>query len=237
MLSVEGLSFQYRNRPLLLKDVSFTLRPGKILGVLGHNGSGKSTLLRLISRLIPLKKGRITWMNKDIREYSRKEFYQNGGALIENPAFYDHLSLRDNLAILDNYHQNVKSGRLHSLIDQLGLADNIALKTGTFSTGMRQRAGLASVMYYNPALLLLDEPTTGLDPDGIILTRKMLKETRGNGTAIIVTGHHLSELDKLVDEFIILKNGEMIFHGPIESVREYSDLEEFYLSLTQSKNQ
>jgi ABC-type multidrug transport system ATPase subunit len=96
---------------------------------------------------------------------------------------------------------------------------------------MRQRAALASILYFDPMLILLDEPTTGLDPDGIILTRTLFNEAKARGAAIIVTGHHLSEIDKVVDEFIILKNGKMLFHGPIESARKYRDLEEFYLAI------
>ena len=229
MLAVEQVSFKYEATSPLLDDISFELKPGSILGILGHNGSGKTTLLRLISRLISPQHGHILWNNVDIHQYPRSTYFKQLGALIESPRFYDHLSLRDNLSILCNYRD--KQEKLLAFIDRLGLSSSLADKTGKFSTGMRQRAALASILYFDPMLILLDEPTTGLDPDGIILTRTLFNEAKARGAAIIVTGHHLSEIDKVVDEFIILKNGKMLFHGPIESARKYRDLEEFYLAI------
>ena len=236
MLSLEQVSFQYGQNTPLIRDISFEVAKGKIMGVLGHNGSGKATLLKLIARVLQPQSGTISILGKNIQRYERLAYYNRLGIMIEEPALYDHLSLKDNLDIFHRYRSHGDKYELYSYIERLDLADNLSKRPGKFSTGMRQRVALALALYFKPELLLLDEPTSGLDPNGIVLTRTLISDAKFRGASIVVTGHHLSEIERIADEFVILKEGKLIFYGPIEVIKQYRDLEEFYMAITQSKS-
>jgi len=203
--------------------------------MLGHNGSGKSTLLKLLSGLLTPDSGQVQVAEKALGQWKREDLYVKMGCMIDTPSFYDHLTLLDNMKILANY-RNIKYNQISVVIEMVGLGKYKSKKLKAYSTGMRQRAGIASLLLFSPEILLLDEPTNGLDPEGIINTRQLLKNLKREGKTLIVSSHHLSEIEKYCDQLIILKNGRKLFFGTGDALGNYRDLEDLYLSLSHDNN-
>ncbi len=231
MIQASNVSFSYEKDNPLIRDVSFKLEKGSILGLLGHNGSGKSTLLKLLSGLLTPESGQVQVAEKTLGQWKRKDLYVKMGCMIDTPSFYDYLNLLDNMKILVNY-RNIKYEQIREVIEKVGLGKYKSKKLKAFSTGMRQRAGIASLLLFSPEILLLDEPTNGLDPEGIINTRQLLKNLKGEGKTLIVSSHHLSEIEKYCDQLLILKNGRKLYFGSLDALGTYRDLEDLYLSLS-----
>ncbi len=214
MLEVSGLRKRF---PLAAKaaldDVSFTVEKGEIFGLLGHNGAGKSTALGIMLGLVHPNAGEVTVSGVSVQR-EREKALLKVGAIFEAPSFYEYLSGWRNLKVLTALSGGVSRAEMLEVVDWVGLADRIHSKVATYSHGMRQRLALAQALLPRPEVLLLDEPTDGLDPDGIVEFRKRVRELRDNfGVTILLNSHLLSEVEQVCDRVAILRSGKKVYEG------------------------
>lgn len=236
MYSIEavGLSHQFPNGDRALDQVNIRVREGSIYGFLGPNGAGKTTTLRLLLGLLKKQKGEIQMLGKSFDEH-RIEILQNIGSLIESPSMYSHLTAVENLTVWQKVYQCPKN-RIPEVLKLVGLADTGRKKAGQFSLGMKQRLGIAAALLHNPTLLVLDEPTNGLDPGGIIEMRELLRTLNKNeGITIIISSHLLPEIEKLVTDIGIINKGKMLFEGPLHELMRRQQ-EASYLAFETNNN-
>ena len=217
-IEIRGLKHSYGKDDNILKGIDMSVPKGSIFGLLGKNGAGKTTTLRLVLGLIKKQKGEIQILGKSI-DKSRIEILQNVGSLIEAPSFYAHLSAIENLKIIQLVYGCAES-RIGEVLSLVGLADTGKKKVGQFSLGMKQRLSIAIALLHNPELLILDEPTNGLDPNGIIEMRELLKKlNEENGVTIVVSSHLLAEIEKIITHLAIIDHGEVVFQGKYSELR------------------
>lgn len=202
----------------VLKDISFSIDQGEILGLLGRNGAGKSTLMKIICGLMDAESGQVLVFENDIKT-NRKEALQNIGVNINEPALYKSLTGMDNLEIVANW-KNISKNRLMEMVEFTRLGNNIKKKVSTYSTGMKVRLMLAMVLMSKPKLIILDEPTNGLDPDGIIELRNILRSLKEQNCSILFSSHQLSEMEKLASRVIFMEGGEIV--NEIKDLRNLS---------------
>lgn len=236
MYSIEavGLSHQFPNGDRALDQVNLRVREGSIYGFLGPNGAGKTTTLRLLLGLLKKQKGEIQMLGKSFDEH-RIEILQNIGSLIESPSMYSHLTAVENLTVWQKIYQCPKN-RIPEVLKLVGLADTGRKKAGQFSLGMKQRLGIAAALLHNPTLLVLDEPTNGLDPGGIIEMRELLRTLNKNeGITIVISSHLLPEIEKLVTDIGIINKGKMLFEGPLHELMRRQQ-EASYLAFETNNN-
>lgn len=236
MYSIEavGLSHQFPNGDRALDQVNLRVREGSIYGFLGPNGAGKTTTLRLLLGLLKKQKGEIRMLGKPFDEH-RIEILQNIGSLIESPSMYSHLTAVENLTVWRKIYQCPKN-RIPEVLKLVGLADTGRKKAGQFSLGMKQRLGIAAALLHNPTLLVLDEPTNGLDPGGIIEMRELLRTLNKNeGITIVISSHLLPEIEKLVTDIGIINKGKMLFEGPLNELMRRQQ-EASYLAFETNNN-
>ena len=208
-ISVSQLSKVYGDRQAV-NQASFEVPVGSICGFVGPNGSGKTTTMRMLLGLIKPTHGSGTVLGEDIKH--PEKYLSQVGAMIEGPAFYPALSGAENLRVLASiggFSQN----RVATLLEQVGLGDRGDSKYKTYSLGMKQRLGIAAALLPQPKLLVLDEPTNGLDPSGIQEIRNLIKDMAKSGTSIFVSSHLLSELEMISDHLVMLREGKVIFTG------------------------
>lgn len=202
-----------------MDNISLRVERGSIYGFLGPNGAGKTTTLRLILGLLKKQGGSIDIFGKTF-DNNRVEILRNIGSLIESPSIYGHLTAVENLRLLQKIYQCPKQ-RIAEVLELVGLARTGNKKTGQFSLGMKQRLSIAIALLHNPSLLILDEPTNGLDPNGIIEIRELLRRlNREHGITIVISSHLLSEIDKLVSHIGIINKGRMIFQGTLDELKQ-----------------
>lgn len=236
MYSIEavGLSHQFPNGDRALEQVNLRVREGSIYGFLGPNGAGKTTTLRLLLGLLKKQKGEIRVFGKSFDEH-RIEILQNIGSLIESPSMYSHLTAVENLTVWQKVYQCPKT-RIPEVLKLVGLADTGRKKAGQFSLGMKQRLGIAAALLHSPTLLVLDEPTNGLDPGGIIEMRELLRMLNKNeGITIVISSHLLPEIEKLVTDIGIINKGKMLFEGPLDELMRRQQ-EASYLAFETNNN-
>ena len=214
-IEINELDFAYKQKELILSQVTMNVPQGCIYGFLGANGAGKTTTLKLILNLLKNKsKGTIKVLGKDVNMHY-PSYLGHIGSLIENASIYSHLSAKENLKIWSNYY-DLQPKRTDEVLEIIGLENVSKKKVRNFSTGMKQRLGLGISIMHNPEILILDEPTNGLDPMGINNLREFLQNLRDEGKTILISSHILSEIEKLVDRIGIIKNGSILFEGTIE---------------------
>ena len=213
-ISVTDLSKRYGDR-MAVSHATFEVPLGTICGFVGPNGSGKTTTMRMLLGLITPTGGTGEILGQSI-EHPEK-YLPRVGAMIEGPAFYPALSGSENLKYLATLG-GFSTDRVQSLLDQVGLGDRAKSKYKTYSLGMKQRLGIAAALLPNPKLLMLDEPTNGLDPEGIQEVRALLRSLADNGTTVFVSSHLLSELEIISDYLVMLRKGEVVFAGKIEEL-------------------
>ena len=217
----------------ILKDVSFSLDEGEILGFIGPNGAGKTTTIKLILGLQSIGSGSVKINGYDIE----KEFVKaisNVGAIVESPDLYMYLSGRTNLNMIANYYNNISKDRINEVIKLTGLEKRIDDKVSKYSLGMRQRLGIAAALLNNPNLLILDEPTNGLDPEGIKELRSLLKKlAKVENIGILISSHNLSELESFCTDVCIIKNGEVISTDTVKSIKQ-DDTTSYLLELNKT---
>ncbi|MED0772381.1 ABC transporter ATP-binding protein [Bacillus siamensis] len=201
----------------IIHDLSFSVRAGEVFGFLGPNGAGKTTTIRMMVGLMKLSHGDIVICGESITKNYAKAV-RHIGAIVENPELYKFLSGYKNLQQYARMVKGVTKEKIDEVIELVGLQDRIHDKVKTYSLGMRQRLGLAQSLLHNPKVLILDEPTNGLDPAGIREIRDHLKKlTREKGMAVIVSSHLLSEMELMCDRIGILQKGELV---DIQKVRD-----------------
>jgi ABC-2 type transport system ATP-binding protein len=220
MFSIEASNLVYRfgNGQAVLNNVTLQVPEGSIYGFLGPNGAGKTTTLKLILGLIRKQQGTVKILGEDFSQ-NRIGILRKVGSLIESPSVYTHLSATDNLKVFQNVYK-VSRSRISEVLNITGLGDTRNKKAGQFSLGMKQRLAIAIALLNNPSLLILDEPTNGLDPNGIIEVREMLQQlNRDQGTTILVSSHLLSEIDKMATHIGLIHQGAMLFEGTMNELR------------------
>ncbi len=217
-IQLENINFGYTRKEKVLHDINLEVEQGSIYGFLGANGAGKTTTMRLILGLLKANEGRITILGKNIKD-SYPNHYKHIGSLIENSSLYAHLSARDNLRIWCDYF-DVSPNRVDEVLKIVDLDQVGKKKTEAFSTGMKQRLGLAIALLHDPEILLLDEPTNGLDPMGIRDLRNLLQRLRDEGKTIILSSHILHEVERIVTQLGIIKDGRIVFQGSINELKE-----------------
>lgn len=217
VLKCENLKKQVKNK-ILVENISFSMKKGDVVGFIGPNGAGKTTTIKLILGLIKLTDGKVF-----INGYSiQKDFIkaiEKVGAIVETPDAYMYLSGYDNLKITANNYKGITKSRIDEVAKIVGLENRIKDKVSTYSLGMRQRLGIAEAIINNPELLILDEPTNGLDVEGIIEIRNLIKKLSHQGIAIIISSHNLTEIDNLCNRIIAIKNGKMIVDETIDEFK------------------
>ena len=221
ILKCENLKKIIKNKTLV-ENISFSANKGDIIGLVGPNGAGKTTIIKLILGLIKLTEGKVLINGYDIQN-DFVNAINKVGAIVENPDLYMYLSGYDNLKLTANNYRNMTKERINEVIKIVGLEQRIKDKVSTYSLGMRQRLGIAEAIINNPELLILDEPTNGLDVEGIIEIRELIKELSSKGIAILISSHNLTEIDNLCNRIIAIKNGKIIVNETIEEFKQISN--------------
>lgn len=217
-LETGNLTHTFSKNEIVLNNISLQVIEGSIFGFLGPNGAGKTTTLRLILGLLRKQQGTISIFGKPF-EKNRVDILKKTGSLIESPSLYSHLTAVENLTLLQKIYRCPKE-RIYEVLNLTGLPDTGNKKAGQFSLGMKQRLSIAIALLHNPALLILDEPTNGLDPKGIIEMRELLKNlNQGSGITILISSHLLSEIEKLVTHLGIINKGKMMFQGTLDELK------------------
>lgn len=226
-LDIKNVNKRFGNKTII-NNFSLEAKSGEILGLLGPNGAGKTTLIRLIVNLIKANSGEILINGKNI-EKDFEEAIKNVGAIVENPEFYKSLSGYKNLLHYARMYPNVSSQRINEVASIVGLSEKIKDPVKTYSLGMRQRLGIAVALLNKPTLLILDEPTNGLDPEGILELRNYLKNlAHKENTAILVSSHILSEMELMCDKFAIINNGQLVDVKNLKEPSSDDDIEVFW---------
>lgn len=206
----------------ILKGISFEIENGDIFGFIGPNGAGKTTVIKLILGLQKITSGSVFINGFDIEKEFTKAI--NGvGAIVENPDFYTYMSGMDNLKLKAKLYKDITKERIDEVVKLVGLENRINDKVSKYSLGMKQRLGIALSLLHNPNLLILDEPTNGLDPEGIKVLKEILKKLSSEGVSIFISSHILSELDNLCNKICIIKNGSVIESSTIREIKRRSN--------------
>ena len=220
---------------VIVENISFSINKGDVVGFIGPNGAGKTTVIKLILKLIKLSEGKVFINGLDIEKDFTKAI-EKVGAIVENPDLYMYLSGYDNLKITANNYKNISKQRINEVVKIVGLENRIKDKVSTYSLGMRQRLGIAEAIINKPELLILDEPTNGLDIEGIIEIRNLIKDLSHQGIAILISSHNLTEIDNLCNRIIAIKNGKIITDDTIENFTTSSNKEAYILELNSTEN-
>jgi len=200
-------------------DLSFTVAPGEIFGLLGHNGAGKSTAIGMMLGQVWPTGGEVRICGHDVQA-NRRAALQRVGAIFEAPVFYDYLSGFRNLEILSTYTAPTSPARIHEVVEWVGLTGREQSKVRTYSHGMRSRLALAQALLPKPELLILDEPSDGLDPEGIHEMRQtILRLQRELGLTILLSSHLLNEVEQLCTRIAVLQKGKKVFEGNVADVK------------------
>lgn len=210
---------------LAVNDMNFTVNRGDVFGFLGPNGAGKSTTIRMLLSLISPTSGTIKIFNKTLKE-NRREILANVGAIVEKPDFYQYLPAIKNLEILAKISgKEVTRKRIFELLELVGLADRANSRVKTYSHGMKQRLGIAQALLHNPELIVLDEPTTGLDPQGMKEIRDLIiRLSKEENKTIFLSSHILSEIEIVANRMIIINKGSKIVEGEVSELLNSSTL-------------
>ncbi|MBP9879275.1 MAG: ATP-binding cassette domain-containing protein [Chitinophagales bacterium] len=225
-ITTNNLTYRFNGKETVLSDINLQVPTGSIYGFLGPNGAGKTTTLRLLLGLLKKQDGEINIFNLPF-EKNRIDILRKTGSLIESPSLYAHLSAKENLAILQKVYQ-CKHSRIEEVLKIVGLENTGKKSTGKFSLGMKQRLSIAIALMHEPELLILDEPTNGLDPNGIIEMRELLKQLNKDlGMTILVSSHLLAEIEKMVTHVGIINKGKLIFQGTMGELHEAQHQQSF----------
>jgi ABC-2 type transport system ATP-binding protein len=223
VLILDKVSKVIKNKEIV-KDISFSLEEGEVLGFLGPNGAGKSTTLRMIVGL-----SKPTTGNIEIGGFSIKDNYEKAmsevGCIIEGPDLYNFMSGHDNIKMLASMSKNVKEENIKRAVELVGMQNRLKDKVGTYSLGMKQRLGLVQALMHNPKLLILDEPTNGMDPAGINEFRNIIKNlAKAEGIAVLVSSHLISEVELMCDKVVIINNGILIKHSTVAEITKTQEV-------------
>lgn len=224
VLKIEHLSKTFGKREIL-HDISFETYEGEIFGFLGPNGAGKTTTIKIAAGLLRLDEGEIYIAGHSVKKNFEEAMACVGG-IVENPEFYKYMSGLDNLRLFANIRDGITEERIKEVVHLVGLDNRIKDKVGKYSLGMRQRLGVAQAILHRPKLLILDEPTNGLDPAGIKELRDVLKEISHNeGVSVLVSSHLMSEMEMMCDRVGVIVNGALVDVKPIDELVSATSLD------------
>lgn len=221
VLSLAGIT-KFYGSVQALKDVSFTIPEGSVFGVLGPNGSGKTTLLSIILDVLKANNGNFLWFGQPGSPQQRKKI----GSLLETPNFYHYLSGVDNLRVTQSISGRGDDQDIDRVLQKVKLYDRRRSRFKTYSLGMKQRLAIAASLLGDPKVLVLDEPTNGLDPVGIAEIRELITELRNSGHTIIIASHLLDEVERVCTHVAILKKGELLTTGEVNEILQDEDVVE-----------
>jgi len=214
-----ALTYRFSKGEKTLDNINLQVEKGSIYGFLGPNGAGKTTTLRLLLGLLKKQEGSITLFEKEFDQH-RIESLRKIGSLIEQPSLYLHLTARENLEVWRKIYSAPKEA-IAPVLKLVGLENTASKKARQFSLGMKQRLSIAIALLHNPELLILDEPTNGLDPTGIIEIRELIKRlNKENGVTIIVSSHILLEVERMATHVGIINKGKMLFQGTLNELQQ-----------------
>ncbi|MFD2697557.1 ABC transporter ATP-binding protein [Mesonia sediminis] len=213
ILTLENITKTY-GKITAVNQLSFTIEKGHVYGILGPNGSGKSTTLGIVLNVVNATSGSFKWFNG---EENTHQALKKVGAIIERPNFYPYMTAYQNLALVCKI-KNVSTSAIDDKLKLVGLLDRKNTKFSAFSLGMKQRLAIASALLNDPQILILDEPTNGLDPQGIHQIREIIKTIAKMGTTILLASHLLDEVEKVCDHVVILRKGQKLYAGPVHEL-------------------
>ena len=220
----------------ILHNVSFEIKKGDILGFIGPNGAGKTTTIKLMLGLQSITSGKVLINGYDVEKEFTKAI-EKVGAIVENPDMYMYMSGYDNLKLVANMYKGINTKRIDEVVKLVKLENRINDKVSKYSLGMRQRLGIAQAILHNPNLLILDEPTNGLDPEGIKEMRELLVDlAKKEEMAILISSHNLAELDNFCNKICIIKNGEIIETNEITAIKKDIEHQQFIVEIDNTKN-
>ena len=221
MVETRGLTKKYGGKEVV-KDVDLKVPKAHVYGCMGPNGAGKSTTLKMLLGLIQISAGQVTIGGEAVNRKNRIAFLKETGSLIESPSYYGHLTGRENLEIVKTL-KKVPEQEITKVLKLVRMEDQQNKKVREYSLGMKQRLGLAEALLGRPELLILDEPTNGLDPAGIQEIRELIRELPGRmGMTVLVSSHLLGEMDQMADYVGIINHGHLIFQDKLEALHEHS---------------
>lgn len=197
-----------------VKDLSFTIQKGNVYGILGPNGSGKSTTLGIVLNVVNKTNGDFHWFDGNTNTH---DALKKVGAIIERPNFYPYMTAEQNLKLVCKI-KGVDISKIEEKLEVVGLLDRKNSKFRTYSLGMKQRLAIASALLNDPEILILDEPTNGLDPQGIHQIRQIIKDIAANGTTILLASHLLDEVEKVCSHVVVLRKGEKLYSGRVDEM-------------------
>jgi ABC-2 type transport system ATP-binding protein len=221
VLDLQDISKSY-GKIKALNGISLSVPEGTVFGILGPNGSGKTTLLSIILDVLAADTGSYNWFGQPGSKLMRRKI----GSLLETPNFYHYLSAVNNLKITQSISGRGNRQDIDIALQKVNLFDRRFSRFSTFSLGMKQRLAIAAALLQEPAVLVLDEPTNGLDPVGIAEIRQLIKQLQGNGHTIIIASHLLDEVEKICTHVAILKTGNIITTGKVDDVLSDEDIVE-----------
>ena len=219
----------------ILKNVSFSINEGDILAFIGPNGSGKTTTIKLILGLQKIDSGKVLINGIDITTQF-EDAIRKVGAIVENPDCYMYLTGWQNLRLIADYYGNISDEDIEELVKYVGLDARINDKVNKYSLGMRQRLGIARALLNKPNILILDEPTNGLDPEGIKDLRVLLKRLSSDGMGILISSHNLAELESFCNKVCIIDNGKIIESSEVTTLKNNENIVMFIVSDTTKIN-
>ncbi|MFV8269804.1 ABC transporter ATP-binding protein [Flavobacterium sp. GT2N3] len=213
ILSIKNLNKRYGSLQAL-KNVTFDIHKGNVYGILGPNGSGKSTTLGIVLNVVNKTSGEYSWFSGSMQTH---EALKKVGAIIERPNFYPYMTAKENLELVCKI-KGINSAKVNEKLELVGLVDRQNSKFSTFSLGMKQRLAIASALLNDPEILILDEPTNGLDPQGIHQIRDIIKQIASKGTTILLASHLLDEVEKVCTHVLVLRKGEILYTGLVDGM-------------------
>ena len=221
IIQTTALTKRYAGRSVV-NQVSLSVPEGSVYGFIGPNGAGKSTTMKMLLGLVKPSGGEILLLGKRMEEKNRLELLRQTGSLVESPSCYGHLTGEENLQIVAEL-KNVPKKDIDRVLEIVELTGCRKRKVKQYSLGMRQRLGIAQALLGNPKLLILDEPTNGLDPSGIQQMRSLIREMPQRcGATVLISSHLLSEMEQMVDQVGIINHGELLFQGKLAALRQHS---------------
>ncbi len=212
VLAINGLTKKYGNLTAV-NNLSLEVEKGSVFGILGPNGSGKTTTLGIILGVTNKNAGSYSWFGEEPSHNSLKRI----GAILETPNFYPYMSAYQNLKVVADI-KGVSYDKIEAKLKLVNLAHRQHHKFSTYSLGMKQRLAIASALLNDPEILVLDEPTNGLDPQGIAEVRRIINEIAATGTTIVIASHLLDEVEKVCTHVAVIKNGKTLFNGRVEEL-------------------
>lgn len=224
VIEVRGLTKDFKEIRAV-DSLSVNVYRGDVFGFLGPNGAGKSTTIRMLLTLIRPKEGSIKIFGKSLME-NRNDILKDIGAIIENPAFYNYLSAYKNLEILSRMSgREISSNKIMETLETVGLKERSASKVKTYSHGMKQRLGIAQALLHDPELIILDEPTTGLDPQGMKEIRDLINYLcKEKNKTIFLSSHILSEVEQVANRMIIINKGKTVVEGKVQELLDSAEM-------------